>query len=342
MKRHSIENVPAYLKAANDLHLNLALCAAHGRAKTATIQQYAKQNGFQLITMILSRFLPEDLLGLPTIKNIDGQKVTSYSNPDWLVEACDPNKKILLFFDEFNNAEMDVQASILNLIEDRKMGDLALASTTQIVMAFNPTSIAPNAKEFAKATRDRLCVIPIEDNRLAYSAYYSDNNMDVLTNILSKMPEIVPNHDNEAVDTAFENAEFTYRSLEKAYKICEYCVSNNIDKSVMIDLVCGYGGSQGEDFVTSFEAESQVVGDTNELADALKEYKNTGNIDTFIKTIKDDRLLDSYTDFPELRGVVNKIQNKLSENDFEKFIKSCLTKEFRNVYAMETGMPFDE
>lgn len=340
MKRHSIENVPVYLKVAQDLRLNIALCSAHGRAKTATIKKYAEDNELELITLILSRLLPEDTLGLPTIKTDEkGNKVTTYSEPDWLVKAGDPDKKVLLFFDEFNNGEMDVQAAILNLIEDRKMGEVKLADTTQIVMAFNPTSIAPNAKELSKATRDRICVIPIEDNRIAYSNYYSENDMDTLTNIMAKMPEIIPNHDNEVVDAALENAEFTYRSLEKAYKICEYCTTNNIDRPAMIDMVCGYGGSSGEEFVTAYEAESKTAGNSSAIMKALKDYQdNNGTVDDFIKEVKNNRLLDEYESFPDLRSIVNKIQNKLSEKDFHKFLDKCLTQEFRSVYAMETGM----
>lgn len=333
MKRRSIKNVSTYLAVSRDLKLNLALVGAHGRGKTKILQQYASENGYTLITLILSRFLPEDFLGLPVTKTVKGKKVTAYSNPDWLVKACDPNEKVLLFFDEFNNGDVDVQASILNLIEDRKMGDLTLADSTQIVMAFNPSSIAPNAKELSMATRDRICVIPIEDDVTAYSDYYADNKMKILPGLLNSMPEIITNHDEESVEAAYENAEFTFRSLEKSYKIYEYCTLNNINKSIIADMICGYGGKNGHSFISYMDAQ---WGDAEGASELIKLLNESENIDKFITQVRDKNLLTKYSNYVDLRGVVNQLESALPPKDFQKFLDSCVTSEFQSIYKLES------
>lgn len=331
--RKTIKNVPEYLKIANELHLNLALCGSHGRAKTAVIQKYADQEGFKLITLVLARFLPEDMLGLPVVKTVGDEKITAYSNPDWLVEACDPKKKVLLFFDEFNNAELDVQAAILNLIEDRRMGDLTLAETTQIVMAYNPVAIAPNAKVFSKATRDRLCVIPIIDDTSAYTDYYEENGMDGLKRIFTDMPELVRSYDEESIDAAYENAEFTFRSAEKAYKICEYGKAHETNNDIIKDLVCGYGGKVGDSFVDYI---IKKYYDSNENdATVLEALKEADTVDKFINKVHNEHLLESYREWPELTRIVRKIEDELDEKDFKKFVDSCLTNEFKKLYELD-------
>ena len=100
-----------------------------------------------------------------------------------------------------------------------------------------------------------------------------------------------------------------------------------------------YDMNTGEEFVTAYEAESKTAGNSSAIMKALKDYQdNNGTVDDFIKEVKNNRLLDEYESFPDLRSIVNKIQNKLSEKDFHKFLDKCLTQEFRSVYAMETGM----
>ena len=255
-------NIEKCLQIAKDLHLNLGFIGAHGRAKTAMVQQYADSLGYTLITKILSCLEPTDMIGLPVSETKNNQLVTRNAYPNWLVDACNPKKKVILFFDEFNNAEKDVQSSILNLIEDRKLDDMELAETTQIVVAFNPISIAPNARKLSKATRDRLCIIPISDDKKPFKDYYSKNNMDVLNMVLDELNPIKC-YDEEVTNEAYENAELTYRSLEKVYNICKYCVDNKIDSNIGIMLSMGYGGKNSREVY--FYIEEKLKGEISSI-----------------------------------------------------------------------------
>lgn len=324
-----VKDIDKYLKVASDLKLNLAFCGAHGRAKTSLVSKYCKDNGYELITIILSRLVPEDMVGLPVTSELDGEKVTKFSNPDWLVRASDGKSKILIFFDEFNNADVDVQASILDLIESRQANGLVLNDSTQIVMAFNPPSISPNAKNLSKATRDRICVIPFTDSdNTPYKNYYKNNGMEILNEVLTIIPEIVNSYDDEVVEETYKNAEFTFRSLEKSHMILEYCAKNKIPNDVADTMVAGYGGKNVVPFVNTYR---EIVKKINKKIIYEKVYKENGLkgvIELSKKEAQDDNTYGNDV------AHANMVSDILTPVEFEKFINARFTKEFiRKYYA---------
>lgn len=328
----SIGQVGSYLKIAADLKINLALCGAHGRAKTSVIKQYADENGYELITIILSRLTPEDMIGLPTTKNVGDNTVTTFSNPDWLVAASDKNKKVLLFFDEFTNAEVDTQASILDLIESREANGLKLCETTQIVMAYNPSSIAPNGRRLSKATRDRICVIPIldEHSKVSYSDYYRKNGMGAIANILNDTEDLIISYDDDVTSEAYDNAEFTYRSLEKSFKIVKYCIDNNIScaEGIASVMVCGYGGEYGKAIAKRLFDEINNESNSGAIRDRYAGAYGDGGIDSVIEMFSKE----DFNDYHEIKGVVDVIKEIVHPIDLQKLLSTCTTNEFRVVY----------
>lgn len=327
----SIKFAKDYLNIAANLNINLGFAGAHGRAKTSVVKQYANENGYELITIILSRLTPEDMIGLPVSESFNKQTVTAFSNPKWLVEACDKNKKVLLFFDEFNNAELDTQASILDLIESREANGLNLNDDTQIVMAFNPEDIAPSAKTLSMATRDRICVIPICDNSSykSYLNYYEDKGYYALKETFYELTELVSNHDESVISCAYENAEFTYRSLEKSYLICKYCFDNDIDKEIAKEMVCGYAGAAGIAFTDSiFKNLKNAEISSLDYNDLITKYRKS--FDDFERSFA-SRISKS-NDFEQLVRFFNIAQDITTPVEFQKLLNNHTTKEFSARY----------
>lgn len=320
-----------YLEIASKLNINLAFCGAHGRAKTSLVSQYCEENGYEPITIILSRMTPEDMIGLPTTGKLNGKTVTKFSSPDWLAKASDGKSKVLLFFDEFNNAEDDTQASILDLIESRKANGLTLNDDCQIVMAFNPISIAPNAKILSKATRDRICVLPVLDSKSKddYREYYKDNGMDIINDILDNIDGLVSNYDDEIYADSYKNAEFTYRSLEKSYKIVKYCVDNNIGKDVASFLVCGYAGKIGDSFTQAYYNSMNQVS----LTDKIKKLIDKHGADYVISHAEELGLVhNGEASFDDSVVITNVVKEILDPIAFDKFLRKMFTKEFISRY----------
>lgn len=328
-----IDNIEQYLDVAKTLKLNVVLVGAHGRAKTAYMNKYASNNGYELYTKILSQFEPTDFIGLPSTSiNEDGVEVTSNLHPDWLVAACDENKKVMLFFDEFNNGDVDVQASILNLIEDRKSNGLELAESTMIVMACNPPEIAPNARRISKALRDRLCMIPIVDNTQSYQDYYKSTGKEIIAELLNDIPDLIENYDEVVKKYSYENAEFTYRSLEKAYDIVNYCIDKNISDSVMFDMVCGYGGRYGNTVAKRIKDDIKDQKKNNAFTEILKSGSYEKINDYFNKNI------EKFNDmgFADIVNFVNKAKYYMAPDDFEKLLENRFSQEFIEAYKEES------
>lgn len=330
----SIKYVGNYIEIAQALKINLGLVGAHGRAKTSYIKQYAESHGYKLITLILSRMTPEDMIGLPTETSVNGISATGFSSPDWLIKASDPNEKVMLFFDEFNNAELDTMASILDLIESREANGLTLADTTQIVCAFNPISIAPNGKTLSKATRDRFCLIPICDksSEKEYLNYFAMNGKEALVKTISGFVDpIVQNYDDEIISTVDKNAEPTWRSLEKSYNICKYVVDNNLDDRIATTMVSGYigtsiGNSVASSLLCNIKDNIKKSANKNDLYTVIRDaYENGGYVNMTKVVVSQNLLGDTYD---ECALCMNVIRTIVSEPEFYKALNSLTTKEF--------------
>ena len=255
-----------YLKIAKDLNINVALLGAHGRSKTSQVRQYADEIGLDLETVILSQLLPDDLVGLPVLS--EDKKTTITALPKWLEKACDED--VVLFFDEFSNAEKDVQSAILNLLETREISDKTLSSGTQIILAFNPRSIAPTGKTLSKATRDRICIIPVKDDTKMFLDYYKQSGMTELVDVMLSDSNVIKNYDDECIDEMNENAELTWRSAEKIYHIVKYCIDNKHPREVATTLAVGFAGENVRPF----------------LFDLFDRFESNGAFDTLSKETK--------------------------------------------------------
>lgn len=330
-------SIPEYLKIAKDLDVNIALLGAHGRSKTSQVRQYAENIGYELETVILSQLLPDDLVGLPVLS--EDKKTTVTAFPKWLEKACDKKKKIILFFDEFSNAEKDVQAAILNLLETREVSDKQLSPNTQIILAFNPKSIAPNAKTLSKATRDRICIVPVKDDRKMFLDYYREQGMNELADSLELLSSSIKNYDIECDECLNENAELTWRSAEKISKIVKYCLENKCDESVIFTLAVGYAGDSVRPFLVELLDRFKQVEDPMDafVEEVTNLFLNDGSEPT-IKKLCDSKEFGRY-EYSQLLVFFKKVNEKLNKSKqkvfYKEIIEKIMEKEFLTAYGKD-------
>lgn len=91
-----------------------------GWAKTALITQMANKCGYTVLTVYLDKALPEDLDGLPAVREDKNRKsgiLQVRALPVWAQYMLDrPNEKFLLFFDEMNQASSDVMHALMPIV----------------------------------------------------------------------------------------------------------------------------------------------------------------------------------------------------------------------------------
>ncbi|MEU0395631.1 AAA family ATPase [Streptomyces sp. NPDC006208] len=112
-----------------------------GIGKSAGMEQLADGLGLPLETVIASVHEPSDFAGLPIVGDDPATTGVPMAPPDWAVRLARAGGG-LLFFDELSSAPPAVQAALLRVVLERRVGSLVLPEPVRIVAAANPPSSA--------------------------------------------------------------------------------------------------------------------------------------------------------------------------------------------------------
>ncbi|MFJ6618996.1 AAA family ATPase [Kitasatospora sp. NPDC091335] len=135
--------------------LPVLLWGEPGIGKTAALNQLAEALDLPLTTVIASVHEPSDFSGLPIVGDDPAQQGVPLAPPDWAVRLVRAGRG-LLFLDELSTAPPAVQAALLRLVLERRIGALQLPSGVRIVAAANPRSSAADGWELSPPLANRF------------------------------------------------------------------------------------------------------------------------------------------------------------------------------------------
>ncbi|GAA4442662.1 MoxR family ATPase [Phytohabitans houttuyneae] len=135
--------------------LPVLLWGAPGIGKTAAMAQLATDLDLPLTTVIASVHEPSDFNGLPVVGDDPARQGVPMAPPDWAVHLVRAGRG-LLFLDELSTAPPAVQAALLRLVLERRVGALRLPPGVRIVAAANPRSSAADAWELSAPLANRF------------------------------------------------------------------------------------------------------------------------------------------------------------------------------------------
>jgi hypothetical protein len=135
--------------------LPVVLWGEPGIGKTATLNQLADGLGLPLTTVIASVHEPSDFAGLPVVGDDPATQGVPMAPPDWAVQLVRAGKG-LLFLDELSTAPPAVQAALLRVVLERRVGALRLPPGVRIVAAANPRSSAADGWELSPPLANRF------------------------------------------------------------------------------------------------------------------------------------------------------------------------------------------
>ncbi|GGJ08414.1 AAA family ATPase [Streptomyces brasiliensis] len=135
--------------------LPVLLWGEPGIGKTAALNQLAATLDLPLTTVIASVHEPSDFSGLPVIGDDPAEHGVPMAPPDWAVRLVRAGKG-LLFLDELSTAPPAVQAALLRLVLERRIGALRLPPGVRIVAAANPRSSAADGWELSPPLANRF------------------------------------------------------------------------------------------------------------------------------------------------------------------------------------------
>ncbi|MFD3678729.1 AAA family ATPase [Streptomyces sp. NPDC058613] len=135
--------------------LPVLLWGEPGIGKTAALTQLAASLELPLTTVIASVHEPSDFSGLPVIGDDPAEQGVPMAPPDWAVRLVRAGRG-LLFLDELSTAPPAVQAALLRLVLERRIGTLQLPPGVRIVAATNPRTSAADGWELSPPLANRF------------------------------------------------------------------------------------------------------------------------------------------------------------------------------------------
>ncbi|GHJ12865.1 MULTISPECIES: AAA family ATPase [unclassified Micromonospora] len=135
--------------------LPVLLWGAPGIGKTAALTQLAASLDLPLTTVIASVHEPSDFAGLPVVGDDPATQGVPMAPPDWAVRLVHAGRG-LLFLDELSTAPPAVQAALLRLVLERRVGSLRLPPGVRIVAAANPRTSAADGWELSPPLANRF------------------------------------------------------------------------------------------------------------------------------------------------------------------------------------------
>ena len=121
-----------------------------GVGKSSFMEDLATPD-FPVLTLIASIHDPTDFSGLPILQ--EGK--VKYAIPEW-VENFGAEGKGILFLDELTTAPPSVQAALLRVVLERKVGFHNLPEKVRIVSAANPPDLMTGGWELSPPLRNRF------------------------------------------------------------------------------------------------------------------------------------------------------------------------------------------
>ncbi|MGW0827074.1 AAA family ATPase [Streptomyces sp. NPDC002845] len=135
--------------------LPVLLWGEPGIGKTAALTQLAASLNLPLTTVIASVHEPTDFSGLPIVGDDPTVQGVPMAPPQWAVELVRAGRG-LLFLDELSTATPAVQAALLRVVLERRVGALQLPPGVRIVAAANPRASAADGWELSPPLANRF------------------------------------------------------------------------------------------------------------------------------------------------------------------------------------------
>lgn len=166
IKDHEVSVKPSeyveLLDASIKTHKPLCVWGDPGIGKTVITQDYAKNNGMDLIVIQAVTLDPVDLRGLPSVHTReDNVRLCVWARPNFLPDQ-DKEKPTLIFVDELNRAAMLTQNAVMRLVNERELGEYRLPDNAYVIAACNDTKNSKGVIATSEAMNNRFTHIFLE------------------------------------------------------------------------------------------------------------------------------------------------------------------------------------
>jgi len=142
-----------------------------GVGKSQILHQVSKELKCGFIDLRLAGLLPEDLRGIPDLKNANG--FFSLVMMEQLKPAFEKDADLILLLDELNQAGQEVLSAIFQLVYDRALNGKSLGKKVRVVAAGNLGDIY-NVSDMSPALERRFVHIKTRVDKPAWLKYMAE------------------------------------------------------------------------------------------------------------------------------------------------------------------------
>ncbi|MFG1769995.1 AAA family ATPase [Nocardia salmonicida] len=251
--------------------LPVLLWGEPGIGKTSALTQLAESLDLPLTTVIASVHEPSDFSGLPIIGDDPATQGVPMAPPDWAVRLVRAGRG-LLFLDELSTAPPAVQAALLRVVLERRVGALELPAGVRIVAAANPRSSAADGWELSPPLANRFVHLQWTHEhdvvvrglggtwpratvpRLAHESLSEAVTFArrAVCTLLAARPKLV--HQMPTTETRRGGAWASPRSWEMTVRLIAFATAADASRDVLSQLIRGtVGDGPGFELLTSID-----------------------------------------------------------------------------------------
>lgn len=150
------------LRVSEESRVPVLFISAPGMGKSTTVEMFAEIQGYQLQMLRGNSTSPEEVMGYDTVQ--PGCPTAVHLRPTWYQELLDNSasgKKTLLFLDELTTCPAHVQAALLHLVLERRVGMEKIPDDTLIVSAGNYSQSLGSTFDLLAPLMNRFCIYNI-------------------------------------------------------------------------------------------------------------------------------------------------------------------------------------
>lgn len=153
------------LKVSEISKVPVLIMSNPGLGKSTSVEMFAEVRDYHLTLLRGNSTSPEEVLGFDVFDNtIKDAKSTKHLRPTWfaeILEVAEKGGKTLLFLDEITTCHSAIQAALLHLVFERKVGSERLPEDTLIVSAGNYAQNLSNSMEMLPPLMNRFMIFNI-------------------------------------------------------------------------------------------------------------------------------------------------------------------------------------
>lgn len=143
-----------------------------GLGKSSVVQAWCVKNNLPFIDLRSAYLESPDVIGFPSIENIDGKQTTVHNTPEFW--PTDPNWEGVILLEEPNRGTTSIMNCWMQLLTDRKVHKYSLPKGAMIAGCINPEGAEYDVSAMDFALKDRFEIFDVSYDKDSFVSYMKE------------------------------------------------------------------------------------------------------------------------------------------------------------------------